>query len=235
MSQEINRRLVLAAFFIIIGIFLLLNNLGLVPPILLPLFSWPMILIIIGTFILLTKRELLPSLIFIGIGMYFLLPDFFDFDFYNIWVFWPVIIIAIGMSFLLRNRGPQRRSSSGKSGSEHGMEYIDELSIFSGGEKIVTSKNFKGGKITNIFGGTEINLLNSNLAKGTNYIDIVNLFGGSTLIIPSNWNVKIDMVSLFGGFADKRDYRSTSSDPSDQELYIKGVTLFGGGEIKSYK
>src|SRR5210317_1473010 len=153
MSQELNRRLVLAGLLIIVGISLLLRNLGLIPYFLFPFFRWPMILILIGTFILLTKREIIPSFILIGLGLYFLVPDIFGFDFYNIWLLWPVIIIAVGMSIILRNRTPNKSRHNPKGGSLSGMDYIDELSIFSGGEKIITSKNFKGGKITNIFGG----------------------------------------------------------------------------------
>ena len=123
----------------------------------------------------------------------------------------------------------------GSTDKESEMDYIDEISIFSGGEKIITSQDFKGGKITSIFGGSEINLLNSQLSSGTNYIDVFTLFGGSVLIVPSHWNVKVDMVAIFGGFADKRDFKSEGLDKDEPELYIKGVTLFGGGEIKSHK
>jgi predicted membrane protein len=232
MSQDTNRRIVLAGFLIIIGILLLLRNLDLLPGLPEYIFSWPMLFVLIGTYILLTKQRILPSLIFIGIGLYFLLPDIVGIYISHLWMLWPLILIAVGISLVLRGRPSHDHRFHGGS-KESLLDYVDIISIFSGNEKIISSQEFKGGKITNIFGGTEINLLNARMAPGHNYIDVVTLFGGSTIIVPSNWNVKVDMVSVFGGFADKREARETSS--SEPLLLLKGITIFGGGEIKSHK
>ncbi len=234
MSHETNKRVVLAGFLIIIGIVLVLRNFHIFPYI--PwLFTWPMILVLIGVFILLTRQSVLAALIFVGIGLWFLLPDIFNIYIDRFWDLWPIILIAIGMSLILRNRSP-RYVTHGQAGSGHSaMDYLDEVSIFGGGEKIITSANFKGGKITNIFGGSEINFLQAKLAPETVYIDVFTLFGGSTLIVPSEWNVKVDMVSIFGGFGDKRDIRKEDLGKAEPEVYIKGLTLFGGGELKSHK
>lgn len=233
MSQDTNRRIVLAGFLIIIGIVLLLRNLDLLPWFPEYVFSWPMILVLIGTYILLTKQRIIPSLIFIGIGLYFLLPDIAGIYISHLWMLWPLILIAIGISIVLRGRTSYHDHHFHMGAKESDMDHIDAVSIFGGDEKIITSQDFKGGKITNIFGGTEINLLNAKLAPGNNYIDIVTLFGGSTIIVPSEWNIKVDMLSVFGGFGDKRELKE--ANPSLPILFIKGITLFGGGEIKSHK
>ena len=47
-----------------------------------------------------------------------------------------------------------------------------------------------------------------------------------------NWDVKIDVIAIFGGFSDKRRNMTTSSE-GDRRLVIKGIAIFGGGEIKS--
>ena len=62
----------------------------------------------------------------------------------------------------------QKKSFDGGSPSD----YVDEISVFSGSEKIITSKEFKGGKMTSIFGGTSLNLVNADLAQGTNILDV---------------------------------------------------------------
>jgi predicted membrane protein len=233
MSQDTNRRIVLAGFLIVIGIILLLRNFELLPWLPEYVFTWPMLLVLIGTYILLTKQRIIPSLIFIGIGLYFLMDDIFEIYYDDFWMLWPLILIAIGISLVLRGRSSyyDRHSKPGSKDSD--LDYIDNISIFSGNEKIINSQEFKGGKITNIFGGSEINLLNAKLAAGNNYIDIVTVFGGSTIIVPANWNIKVDILSIFGGFVDKREYKETN--PAEPVLYIKGFTLFGGGEIKSHK
>lgn len=234
MSQESNKRVVLAGFLIVIGLFWIFKNFGLIPDFI-PhyLYSWEIIFVLVGLFILLTKRAVIPGLIFIGIGLFFILPDIPQFHFIEFWMFWPIILIAIGMSLLLQNRTHDRGHRPTRE-SESRDDYLDDLAIFGGGEKIITSQNFRGGKVTALFGGSEINLLNAKLVKGDVYIDIAFIFGGGTVIVPQNWNVKVDVVSIFGGFSDKR---SMVSDPVEKEstLHLKGVAIFGGGEIKSYK
>ena len=59
------------------------------------------------------------------------------------------------------------------------------------------------------------------------------VFGGTSLTVPDDWNIHIKIVSIFGGFADKRRSKSENIY-SEKEILIKGVCIFGGGEIKSY-
>lgn len=235
MSHDTNKRVVLAGFLIVIGFFWIFKNFGLIPDFI-PhyLYSWEIIFVFIGIFILLTKRAVIPGLIFIGVGLFLILPDIPSFHFIQIWMLWPILLIAIGMSLLLQNR-THHEDGRPRNKDESRDDYVDEVSIFSGGEKIISSQNFKGGKITTIFGGSEINLLNAKLAKGPVYIDIAALFGGATLIVPENWNIKTDLVTIFGGFADKRHVNTETQDKDESVLYIKGVVIFGGGELKSYK
>ena len=96
------------------------------------------------------------------------------------------------------------------------------------------SDNFKGGRLTSIFGGSEINLTNCKLAEGKNVIDVFMVFGGNVLIVPPDWSIKIEVVSIFGGFSDKRHNFTDESKKENKELYIKGMAIFGGGEIKNY-
>ncbi|HPG34413.1 MAG TPA: LiaF-related protein, partial [Lentimicrobium sp.] len=81
------------------------------------------------------------------------------------------------------------------------------------------------------FGGTKLDLTQCQLAPGNNYLEMIAIFGGSTLIVPNDWNVKVESFNAFGGFADKR--RNLNIDIS-KTLVIKGATVFGGGELKSY-
>ncbi|NJK98795.1 MAG: cell wall-active antibiotics response protein [Bacteroidales bacterium] len=84
------------------------------------------------------------------------------------------------------------------------------------------------------FGGSVYDFTESELADGKNVLEVVNIFGGTKFIIPSHWNVHVEVVSIFGGFADKRKAGITLPQNLSKELYIKGVAIFGGGEIKSF-
>lgn len=109
-------------------------------------------------------------------------------------------------------------------------DYIDSTSVFSSNKINVVSRNFKGGNIVNIFGGTEINLIHADLTAPAS-LEVVQLFGGSTIIAPAHWVIQPEMASFFGGIEDKR---FTNSMPdSSKVLYIRGTSLFGGITIKS--
>jgi hypothetical protein len=64
-------------------------------------------------------------------------------------------------------------------------------------------------------------------------IEVTTIFGGTKLIIPSNWEIKSEAVMIFGGIEDKRRMQ-TITGPPEKTLLLKGTVLFGGIEIKSY-
>ena len=104
--------------------------------------------------------------------------------------------------------------------------------VFFGGEKkTIISKNFKGGEITCVFGGAEINLMQADFT-GTIEIEINQVFGGTKLLIPSNWKVQSQVSNIMGGFEDKRKESVYTEDP-EKVLIIKGENVLAGIEIKS--
>ena len=89
-----------------------------------------------------------------------------------------------------------------------GDDYIDYVNVFSGGERQIVSENFRGGKITAVFGGTELDLTKAKLAPGRTELEIACVFGGATIIVPDDWNVKIEVTPVLGGFSDSRKLTS---------------------------
>jgi hypothetical protein len=65
-------------------------------------------------------------------------------------------------------------------------------------------------------------------------LEITAIFGGATLIVPSNWAVQTGgTVTIFGGIGDKRKI-TTLTESTAKTLVLKGTMVFGGIEIKSY-
>ena len=191
-------------------------------------FSWEMILIVLGIIFISTRENKTTGWILLIIGLVFLVPDAFHVPYPFRRLFWPVILIVVGLFIIFRASGARGIPSGGTS-----VDYLDDVAILGGGNKVVTSENFKGGKITAILGGSKIDLTKAKLAPGQNVIDIFCLFGGSDIIIPENWNVKIDVVSILGGFSDKRHIKSDATMDVGKEIVIKGFVMFGGGDLKS--
>lgn len=192
------------------------------------LFSWPVILIAVGFYIGGRHSFRIGGWVVpIIIGSVFLVEDvFYDIDMRHF--LWPSIIIGIGLYMILRPRGASRRWDSGSISSE---DVLDATSVFSGTKKNIISKDFKGGTITNMFGGTDLNLMQADI-NGTAIIDSTTIFGGTKLVIPAHWNLKSDVVCIFGGIDDKRQIGKESD--SNKTLVLKGTCIFGGIDIKSH-
>ncbi len=90
----------------------------------------------------------------------------------------------------------------------------------------------EGGDIINFMGGSEINLTQADFT-GTVKIDTTNIFGGTKLVVPSNWDVQSEVVAIFGGVDDKRQLTGNPVDPK-KLIIIDGFCLFGGIEIRSF-
>lgn len=112
-------------------------------------------------------------------------------------------------------------------------DQLDSVAVLGGIKKNIVSKNFKGGEVVSVFGGTELNLMQADIQHPI-VLEATQIFGGTTLIIPPHWQVKSDeMVAILGGIDDKRPAMSQGYDPN-KVLILKGTTLFGGLNIKSY-
>lgn len=116
--------------------------------------------------------------------------------------------------------------------SEDENDYIDSVNVFGGSKQQIYSKNFKGGDVISIFGGCDLDLTQADFENGVT-IDIVAIFGGVKLIIPSTWVVKSQVSPIFGGLDDKRTVSPVNVEPL-KIITIKGVALFGGVSISNY-
>jgi len=188
-----------------------------------------MILIVLGIIFISTRDNKLSGWILLTIGLVFLIPDILYIPYPVRRLFWPVLLIVIGLLIIFRSTGVAKTSNAEAAKTD----YIDDFAILGGGDRIITSENFKGGKVTALFGGSKIDLTKAKLAPGQNVIDVFCMFGGSTLIVPENWNIKVEVVSILGGFSDKRTVRTETTMDVGKEIVIRGVVMFGGGEIKN--
>jgi predicted membrane protein len=111
-------------------------------------------------------------------------------------------------------------------------DYVDSTAIFGGVKKNIITKNFKGGDVVSVFGGTELNLMQADMQHPV-VLEATQIFGGTTLIVPPHWQIKSEMVAILGGIDDKRPALPHGYDPN-KVLILKGTTLFGGLNIKSY-
>ncbi len=227
-----SNRAIIGVVLVLAGFFLVIRNTGIFPDFIdNVIFSWPMLLVVIGVVMTLGASEKTAGVIVMAVGAFFMIPLIFRETFHMYNMFWPSIFIIVGIIFIVsKQRGFHSVSTKGIAGDD----YVDYVNVFSGGERQIISQNFKGGKITAIFGGIELDLTKAGLAPGVSELELACIFGGATLIVPDDWYITIEVTPILGGFSDSRKLIPGRTIDSAKHLVIKGAVIFGGGEIKSY-
>ncbi len=234
---------------IVAGILLLANKMG--APLPHWLFTWPVLLILVGILVGIKSRFHNPGpFIMMVVGGVFLVDNTIPELNFKTYIL-PAILIVVGLIYFLRPKSSfsYRRKWAGNNtfsnhlpAAEHSQqqnspvlpdpsEYVEIHNAFGGIKRNIISKNFKGGEIHNFMSGTELNLLQADMAQPT-VLEVHNIFGGTKLIVPSNWDIINEMSVVFGGIEDRRNI-NTGYDPN-KIMKLKGTCIFGGVEVSSY-
>ena len=235
-----------------VGALILLDNVGFNIPSW--IFYWSNILIIIGLFVGIKHNFRNGNgIVLIIIGSFFTLKEALDnlYDFDRLG--WPLLIIAIGLFLIFKPKSDCNRKSNWKRKNDKwkarfsdddtnlnpnietkttNLDYLDSVNVFGGSNQIVYSKNFKGGEITAVFGGCDVNLTQADF-EGQVVIDVTAIFGGAKIVVPQGWLVKSEVTAIFGGLEDKRGIMPVS-EGQNKLLIIKGIALFGGVDIRNF-
>jgi len=226
------KSIVFGLMVIATGVLLIYNNMGMLDPKAKSIiFSWQMLLVAAGFINLFGRTSRIFGLILISVGSFFILPKFFVLPENFTHTFWPLLVVVAGLLILFFSIYKFRRVGHVKVSKSD--EIIDDVLVFSGTERVITSEQFKGGKTVNVFGGSSYNLTQTSLAPGINVLEVICVFGGTKIIVPRNWNIKVEVTSVLGAFEDKRTF-SGENISTENTLIIKGVAVFGGGEMISY-
>ncbi len=231
-----NGRFLLGLLLLTIGCILIFQRL--VMPLPHWLFSWKTLLIAVGLIIGVQQNFRNPSwLILVMIGSIFLMGDLFP-DFSIRYYALPIALIVIGLWIILNPNKAGNQRSEVIANHQYGIagnskdEYLDEISFIGGVRKVILSKDFKGGNVTSIFGVIDLDLSQADIS-GRIELNITQVVGGTKLIMPPHWNIKSEMINVFGGIEDKRNIQSVTVNP-DKILILRGTSVFGGIDIRSY-
>lgn len=249
-----------AGLFIVgIGALLLLKNFGLFLPHW--VFKWSTWLIVIGLFVG-ARNNFRNSgwFVMVLIGSYFTLEEIFrGYEMRN--VVFPLMLVALGVYMIVKpknswgckkNKWRFKDDRYVKFGYDstvyhkvnaeeeteeaprdfNANDYVDSVNVFGGSNQVIYSKNLKGGEITAVFGGGDINLTQADFENQI-VLDVTAIFGGVKIVVPATWQIKSEVTAVFGGVDDKRPIYPPSEEIK-KLVVIRGVVLFGGVEFKSY-
>ena len=213
--------------FIVVGVIFGLNALN-ITDINIFFAGWWTLFIIVPCFIGLFKDEDKSSnLIGLVIGICLLLGCIDIIEFTLIWkLMVPAILVMIGLSFIFKDTlNSKIKKEIKKLNKTETKEYC---SCFSGQTIDFNNEEFKGCTISAIFGGVKCDLKNA-IIKNDVVINATSIFGGITIYVPENVNVKISATSIFGGVSDERKNKTKNNEYT---IYINTTSMFGGIEIK---
>lgn len=140
----------------------------------------------------------------------------------SVWkIFWPVMLIAIGLIVSVGSGGHKRskKSVADDSGNE-------KIAIFYGEESRVKG-DYTGGSVTAIFGGVELDLRQAKIKDGA-VIDVFTFCGGVSINMPDDLIVKNEVRGILGGSEDK----TVSKSSAKKTIILRGECILGGLEVK---
>ena len=230
MKQKENKRFYFGVILIAVGGILALQRLEIIPwGVADMLISWQMLLIAIGVFSLMAGNRV-AGVVLIAIGGFFIFPEIIHIPPEIKRLRWPMALIALGIVLLYRQKGFSRQIEQGPEQTK--FDQFDDFVIFGGREIFINYTDLKGGKCTSIFGGIEYDFRKAQLSPQGAIIDCLCIFGGTGIKVPADWNVRNEVTTIFGAFTDKRGESFQSGYDPTKTVVIKGITLFGGIEIK---
>jgi predicted membrane protein len=221
----------------LIGLLILLDNMGI--PLMSHLYRfWPMILILIGAWNLACKSGRVFGAVLVTTGVLFQL-DTLGVAHFSWGELWPLAIIAVGVLVMWSSLQARKVSTIvGKAvGEPQGdpRTTLNEVAIFGGIERRITSQDFQGGNISAIFGSVELDLRDATILQDEAILEINSVFGSVELRVPETWQITSRGQAIFGSFQDDtRNYRNENpANPPRKSLILTGAAVFGSVEIKN--
>ncbi|HEX8024968.1 MAG TPA: hypothetical protein VF484_02070 [Candidatus Limnocylindrales bacterium] len=114
---------------------------------------------------------------------------------------------------------------------EEADDEVDLVTIFNGREFASKAAAFRGGSVLTWYGGGSVDLREATLDPAGARLNTRTVFGGFQLVVPETWNVRTNVVAIFGGVADTRDQSRVV--PDGPTLVVDGFALFGGVQVTS--
>ena len=220
-------RLLVGVFILLLGSLLLLDNLNLVEARQI-LRLWPVAVIALGLVVFMqaldTGGRVNGGALFI-FGTFLLLNRLgvMELEFWNL--FWPLVMILIGTNLVMQTFRV-RGASSADSG-----ETVSLFAVWGGSQRTSNAARFRGGDMTAIMGGCELDLRQATIAPGeVATIDVLAVMGGHHIRVPENWSVVTRVIPFMGGVEDKRLAPKAGASIT---LVLRGFVMMGGLEIKN--
>mgnify|MGYP000905968762 CR=1 FL=1 len=181
---------------------------------------WPLAIVGLGLAALFTVPRAWPGpLLVILLGVILQLARLELFDVPLASLLWPIALIVVGLTLLLRFGRPPRDDA----------DRITSTVLWWGSNPRSRSQSFRSASLTAVMGGIELDLREADV-QGRADISIFALWAGVEVKVPPSWRVRVRGLPVLGGWEDKT---VDPADPNAPELVVHVTTIMGGAEIKN--
>ena len=232
-SCESNWGIFTGVVIALIGLVILLDNLNIVAASRIYRF-WPLILVAFGAMYFFSRGSRIWGAILMIFGALLQL-DRLAIIHLTWGMIWGLGWIAVGVAVMWGSLVARRFRLPKQDPNVDPSTTLSDNVVFGGIERRITTKDFRGGVTTAIFGGIELDLTEAEMQGPEARLEVNAIFGGIELRVPYNWQVVSRGTPVFGGFVDKTRLRNAgdSGDPNQKILILTGSAVFGGVDVKN--
>jgi hypothetical protein len=204
-EPRVHRAFGFALVLIVIGVWMLLFNLGVVERHVWEF--WPILLVLLGASMVWRAigRPVRTGHDDFGIGLTGAAPD------------------------LVQPPGVNAPTPPTAASSVEGDTTVSALALLGGVQRKCMSRNFRGADLTAVMGGCELDLRDAAMAGPEAVVDTFAMWGGIDIRVPPDWAVAVQGVPILGGFADK----TARPVGASRVLVVRGLAIMGGVDIKN--
>ncbi|MFN8587136.1 MAG: DUF5668 domain-containing protein [Candidatus Eisenbacteria bacterium] len=193
---------------------------------------WPTLLVLFGLMKLTgigTDKRTIPGAIFTIAGL-LLLGNKMHLSWWHVGIgdLWPLMLIFFGVSVVLRAmRHPDPAAD------EDDDRFVRTFALMGGAVRRNRSTAFRGGDLSAMMGGVELDLRDAQMADGRAVVEVFAMWGGIEIIVPPDWRVESDVTPIMAGYED-----DTRLDPGVEPagvLVVRGFAVMGGIEVRNSK
>lgn len=138
----------------------------------------------------------------------------------------PTVLVGTGLGLMFNGFLTSSISKKIKSVDKNGLESY--AATFAEQKVDKTNEEFNGANLDAVFGSVQLDIQKA-IIKEEAVINASSIFGGITILVPNNVNVKVKSTPIFGGVENKTINNKGENIPT---IYISAFCLFGGVTIK---
>ena len=189
---------------------------------------WTLFIIVPCTINLLTERDnFVGNAPGIFIGVFLLLCCRGILQFSMIWkLLLPILVVIVGLKLILKGLFGRGEDTFEIEIDCEDNESHKTSAIFSAHRINYDGMVFQSTELNVVFGGVQLDLRKA-IIEGDCTVRANSIFGGITILVPEDVNVKINNSSVFGGCSNK-----TAENSGAHTIYVHCNSIFGGVSVK---